>query len=802
VTVDSPARRARLEALGVVVLTTDDRGQTTDDGSSSPVAGRSSVVVLADADQLEALARLRFEPAGSDDLAALTAAAGPEKAWLAASLRPLLARAAAADPSGLGKPEGSTQSAEALASLRAAMHALTREQMAGIAASISPDDDGDGLTNTEEAWWCTDPQNPNSDGDAQGYKDGQEVDALLDFTLPRSVRWGYGPPFGPPNAWPNFNDRNGTHVSVCNDGDYDTIPDYAEAYMVGTSVPDENTDGDKFDDGQELFGRTFCPGGDTTGGYGIYPRTQDVSFITCIMPSWIRPPGDSPFVAAYPVIDFLVDPATIEVMTKEIRTIERTITQGEEISTGFAETEGNSTTVGTVDTNTRNTWQENSTTEGGIEPARVATSSGLLDVSSTTSAHVSIPGTKSVTVAKHSDERMAPSAPTPLITPTIALDSAIPQATKHALDGARTALPRSQYYAITGLDVIGDWQFISVAGLVGVSNPDHWDALENGNWYGLVLVHTDPDGEISAAAEGTAEFTELLAQVPDTILPKSSKIALDPLSNPDRCSISDGYQCSISYRFPWELNRQWEFGARSVHQAGYASLNGTPEWAAVDVGVLGFNAPKPASNTVYAAYDGVVGWKCDIADSISHAYRIGNFIYAHLVPEVTLTITQAFKSGETIGQLRKGNFRCSDETKVCGFACQEPEQFHLHWGFPNSGSLQVSGWSLKWDTTLNDTCWGGSCDKDATWTRTGSSVTTGGHLSAEYFDDSDQLVCSVSSLQSSQVPPPTSLNLWSKISGFFERLGQSVHSFVGKPVRTCLLPTSFRATIYGSSVRW
>ncbi|MCA9330601.1 M23 family metallopeptidase, partial [Candidatus Saccharibacteria bacterium] len=125
----------------------------------------------------------------------------------------------------------------------------------------------------------------------------------------------------------------------------------------------------KFDDGQEFFGTTYCPGDPPNPCWGLYPRTQDYSFITNDMPSWVRPPGDSPFVAAYPVIDFLVDYVTVHVVAKEIYTVERTITQGEEISTGFAETTGQSTTVGTIDTNTHSTWQENSTTEGGIEPA-------------------------------------------------------------------------------------------------------------------------------------------------------------------------------------------------------------------------------------------------------------------------------------------------------------------------------------------------------------------------------------------------------------------------------------------------
>ena len=64
-------------------------------------------------------------------------------------------------------------------------------------------------------------------------------------------------------------------------------------------------------------------------------------------------------------------------------------------------------------------------------------------------------------------------------------------------------------------------------------------------------------------------------------------------------------------------------------------------WAAVDVGVLGYNASKPASNWVFAAHDSIVGWKCD-TDPNSHAYKIGNFIYAHFVPEVTLTTSAGF----------------------------------------------------------------------------------------------------------------------------------------------------------------
>ncbi len=364
VTLPNTTSRARLDTLGVVVLEENE----------------TRVLILADAEQLQTLAQLRFRPEASNDLGSLMQYHAESVPWLAESVQPLLAQARDVRVMRLDNAvrigtTGSAILAEAQTNLRTTMHLLSEEQRAGILSLISVDTDGDGLTDTEEYWWCTDPNNANSDGDPYGYTDGQEVAALLDFTLPRTVRWNYGPPFGPPNAWPNFNDRNGTHVNICNDGDYDTIPDYAEAFMVGTRVgtgDSENTDGDKFDDGQELFGITFCPGGDAYCGYGSYPRTQDYSFITSGMPSWVRPPGDSPFVAAYPVIELRVDPNSIVVTTKEIHTIERTITTGEDIATGFAEMDGNSTTVGTIDTNTHNTWQEHSTTEGGIEPATSA----------------------------------------------------------------------------------------------------------------------------------------------------------------------------------------------------------------------------------------------------------------------------------------------------------------------------------------------------------------------------------------------------------------------------------------------
>lgn len=341
ITVDSPARWAQLETLGIVILERYD----------------VSALVLVDGAQLETLARLRFQPQASDELNALLQAQGEGRQWLSTSMGPVLEKGLALQALRAEADELSAQAVDAAAAeLRAALHALSPEQVAGVASSISPDSDGDGLTNTEESWWCTDPMNQNSDGDAQGYTDGQEVEALLDVTQPRNVRWGYGPPFGPPNAWPNFNNRDGSGVKVCNDGDFDTIPDYAEAYMVGTRVPSETTDLDKFDDGQELFGITYCPGAPTNCGYGSYPAIEYWNFIKASMPNWVLPPGDSPLVAAFPVPEVYVTPGswTVERVTT-ITTTEGEMTQSTH-SYETAVTRGESTSI--ADTVTWNEWEE------------------------------------------------------------------------------------------------------------------------------------------------------------------------------------------------------------------------------------------------------------------------------------------------------------------------------------------------------------------------------------------------------------------------------------------------------------
>jgi hypothetical protein len=273
VTLTGSRSLARLEKAGVLMLRAPDAVQ--------------AALVLADGEQLADLARLGFRPRAVDELRLLVASQGEEKQWLAESFATLFSQAVAVpeQQAMAGAPSvagvTSTPDLASMDSLRAAVHALTPEQSAGTADSVSVDDDADGLTNTQEAWWCTDSMDADTDDD--GRSDGSEIQVLKDWMdNERESAPGETP-------WPNWPLNN----TACPDEDHDSIPDLAEQWELGLDRNLESSDRDRFDDGQELFGITYCPGGDLKCGYGDYPRSEDSSFVPAAMPSWVKAPGHS-----------------------------------------------------------------------------------------------------------------------------------------------------------------------------------------------------------------------------------------------------------------------------------------------------------------------------------------------------------------------------------------------------------------------------------------------------------------------------------------------------------------------------
>ena len=143
-------------------------------------------------------------------------------------------------------------------------------------------------------------------------------------------------------GWPN--------QTTCLDDDYDSIPDLAEWNELGLRGDTESTDFDKFDDGEEVFGVTKCPGGSNNCSYGDLPRSADAGFVGADMPSWVKAPGNHPLVAAFPVPEVDVVESSLHMETVTTVTTDHVIASGTEKSYSTAKTEGSSTSVADTET--------------------------------------------------------------------------------------------------------------------------------------------------------------------------------------------------------------------------------------------------------------------------------------------------------------------------------------------------------------------------------------------------------------------------------------------------------------------
>lgn len=319
---------------------------------------KDSAVVLVDAVQLARLARLRYALLGTDDVGILVSANAVERPALAESLRPFLARVSTASQPLAAVAAGISTTTV----VQSSVSTLSTEQVAGITSLGSVDSDGDGLSDTAESWWCTSPTSADSDGDT--VSDGMEVQGLKDWlSNTRASPPSSGKPFA---GWP-------PQIAGCRDDDQDSVPDLAETWDLGLNPNRESTDRDKFDDGQELFGNTYCPGTGGFCGYGAIPRDQDWGIIFAEMPSWVKVPGNHPLVAAFPVPEVDVVPSSLHVSAVTTVTTDKTISEGTEKSYSTAKTEGTSSSV--ADTVTWNEWQEVS--EGREERILSAQASGV-----------------------------------------------------------------------------------------------------------------------------------------------------------------------------------------------------------------------------------------------------------------------------------------------------------------------------------------------------------------------------------------------------------------------------------------
>ncbi|MEM7531669.1 MAG: LamG-like jellyroll fold domain-containing protein, partial [Chloroflexota bacterium] len=311
----------------------------------------STATVLVDATQLENLARWHFHPQQTDDLHLLTA---NNAALRTGSLQPLFAQMGAmASVQAASVTESITVSVSvqnaSRANLHTAMQALTLQQRQTLAAAATTDSDDDGVTDTVEGFWCTDVTKADTDFD--GTSDADEIAALKAWVkneLPSAP--STSKPF---LGWPH-------QKSDCYDDDSDSVPDLAERMELGLNANRESTDRDKFDDGQELFGNTYCHGSGGFCSYGALPRNEDWGVIFAEMPAWVLAPGNHPLVAAYPVPEVDVVGSSLRVETVTVVTTDHVISEGTEKSYSTAKTQGTSTSK--TNTTTWNEYEEFSTT--------------------------------------------------------------------------------------------------------------------------------------------------------------------------------------------------------------------------------------------------------------------------------------------------------------------------------------------------------------------------------------------------------------------------------------------------------
>lgn len=198
-------------------------------------------------------------------------------------------------------------------------------------------------------------------------------------------------------------------------------------------------------------------------------------------------------------------------------------------------------------------------------------------------------------------------------------------------------------------------------------------------WMGSVVVHADhsvsvfSDGGYSDEAQSN----------------NALKLAL-PVFFPEK----DGGGPNV--RFPWQFGKSMMYGVRAVHAAGGGGAYATGFEAVDFLGGDDMGAGV-ATNRVLAAATGEVDYVCQDSSTVTIRTETptGEFyIYAHLLDNSSLIEGYTFYQGDTIGFLRYGTF---DNT--CGYANQQADHYHLHFGFkPASGSFQMQNCILSIST--------------------------------------------------------------------------------------------------------
>ncbi len=294
---------------------------------------------------------------------------------------------------------------------------------------------------------------------------------------------------------------------------------------------------------------------------------------------------------------------------------------------------------------------------------------------------------------------------------TVSIDAGLQDALAAALADAPQATAHSSYFAVSALQGADGWLIVSLAGFVQPDAAGAW-SLEDANWVGIALAEQQPGGAWLAAVEKTAAFGEMLQRAPDTLLDANAKASLMP-------GRLLGPAATTSYRFPWQPGYNMYYGMFGLHAGGYSGLG---DYKAVDFLSDGNTSAGHAPNQLLAAAAGSINYVCKGPSNA--AIRVGEVMYLHLqITNTNLYVGRSFAQLEPIGPMQPGNF-----SDYCGWASQNDGWFHVHWAFPNTGSFQVSGWSLTWVPT--------STVSSIPWVRDAVTVNPGQWMQADFMKTS------------------------------------------------------------------
>lgn len=263
----------------------------------------------------------------------------------------------------------------------------------------------------------------------------------------------------------------------------------------------------------------------------------------------------------------------------------------------------------------------------------------------------------------------------PVVIPgTVTVPGDAAQAVREVLGRSAGYTGSARYLAVTSFDCDGQTCYASVTGFRDPVDPAAW-TFEQVTFVGSIALRRRASGGYIGMLDTEPGYAAFLADSPGA----RAQVLRASATQTE----------TVAYDFPWQPGTSAVYGTLGVHKGGY--IEG---WKAVDFLSDANTTLNHAPNKLLAAAPGTISYVCD--DGTNAAARIGDLIYVHLIGNPKLKVGQKIERGEELGQLKPGTY-----STRCGYASQQPQNFHVHLAFPDTGSFTMGGWTL----TLSDGIW-------------------------------------------------------------------------------------------------